>query len=199
MRQPDGSRNPFETATAIQKGLLELSLLWERVLPEQAQLAYLKHLRDLTQEQIALAFDRAAKECEFWPVPAVLRRLAGVETESGSSERQAREGLQWVLWRIRKHGTAGRPARGATIREATREHQAVYESIPCPTTPEPIRTTLEELGAGDVQAGVTLMAMHPLLERDPDAYDNLSFRLSATEKLEQRWLEAWRRANRGKR
>lgn len=187
-----------EAATAAHLTLL--ATCYERPFPNPVQELYLACLAELTEEQAITALSRATlEESRFFPPPARLRELGGCETENSRSEREAQDGLQWVLWRIRKHGTEGRPARGAMIRDATREHQAVYESIPCPTTPEPIRNTLEELGAGNVQAGVTLMAMHPLLDRDPDAYDNLSFRLSATEKLEQRWLEAWRRANRGKR
>lgn len=186
---------------AIPAAVVWLSAFFERPTPEAVQLAYLDRLQHLSSEQLQVAFSRAGTECKFWPSPAVLLDLAGVETPDQCSEREAREALEWVIWRIRRHGVESRCRQGALIREQGRDasgewHAAEYEQIPPPATPEPIRNALELLGAGDVQTGVRLIAQHPLLVDSLDEYPTLGLRLVAIEKLEARWIEAWRKVNR---
>lgn len=181
--------------------MLFLSAFFERPLTEEVQAAYSIALEDLAPEQLALAFSRASRESKFWPSPAVLRELAGIETPDQSSERQAREDLEWLLWFLRRHGIEGRPRHGACLQEAGRDgtgewQPALYELIPAPPIPERVRNTVAELGAGDGKVGVQLIASHPLLSKDLDEYPTLGLKLSAIEKLEARWIAAWKKANR---
>lgn len=180
--------------------LAALATCYERPFPPLVQGMYVETLAQLTDEQVIVALTRAQnEESKFFPPPARLRELADIETPDQCSERQAREGLDWVIWRIRKHGVEGRCRRGALLRSAGRDesgyHAEEWEQIPPPPTPDPIRSALEQLGAGDVEAGVKLIAEHPLV-RGADEYPSLGLKLSAIEKLEARWIEAWRKANR---
>jgi hypothetical protein len=128
--------------------------------------------------------------------------LAGVETADQCSEREALEGLRWVLARIRNHGIEGRPKRLGEKRAAGRGEdgeyrEAEYDYLPCPTTPVAIGFALSELGAGSVEAGVKLAALHPMLaEVAGNEAGSMGLTLAAIDKFEARWVAAWRRSNR---
>lgn len=165
---------------------------------ELDQLYYLG-LSDLTTQQFQQLPERVIRETEFWPTPAALRKLAGLETEGQRSEREGLEALSFVLQRIRRHGIEGRPKRGALIRAAGRDpdgkwQQEEYEEIPAPHVQPRIIAALEELGEGDLKAGVRQVARHPILLSENEDRQPLGLEISAIEKLERRWLDAWRRA-----
>lgn len=191
-----------EKLEGISQAIGLLSLGWERPLDKEGNtnLLYSEALEDLTAEQLAQAFSRAETELEFWPSPGKLRQLAGIETPPQFSERRAKEDLSFLVSVLRDHGIQGKPKNGALIQPEHRDEernfvQARYEKIPPPPLPDTVRNALAELGDGDRMEGAKLVAMHPMLSKDPDEYPTLNFKLSAIEKLEARWLEAWRRAN----
>lgn len=196
----------FETygreETTIQH-LAALASCFERPFPKLVQAMYLETLSGLTEEQVITALERAQhQEAKFFPPPARLKELAVDETPDQCSEREALDGMQWVIWRIRRHGVESRARNGALIRAQGRDeqgvwHEAEYEQIPPPPTPERVRNTLEEFGYGDVQTGVKMVAEHPLVKYDPDEYPTVGLRLVAIEKLEARWVQAWRKAAKG--
>jgi hypothetical protein len=215
----------FGREEGITRALTLLSLPYERPITQPEVFAlYRETVEDLTAERVITALARAQmEEGKFFPPPARLRELAGMEKPGQCSERLAREALQWVMWRIRNHGVEGMPKRGKslgvtnhrlrplemegklpreremseneadTLRRAAQEEQ--FEWIPCPVTPGPVRRALEEFGEGDVEAGVQLIALHPMLSKSRLDGVYLGLVVSAIEKLEARWHDAWVRAN----
>lgn len=189
-----------EVQQVIIRGMMELSVCWERALSEETFAVYLKYLSDLSPSQLETAFDRAGKECEFWPVPAVLRRLAGTETAAQYSERRALEDLSFLVEYIRKHGIEGRARNGVMIEPEHRDENrnlvpARFEKIPPPPIPDSVHNAVAEFGYGSQLDGVKAVAEHPALCKDPDLYANPGLKMAMVEKLEQRWIAAWRRAN----
>jgi hypothetical protein len=189
-------------ATAITRSLTALSMCFQqRVdLNELTFAVYVESLEMLEAEELALAFTMAQLEpWPYFPTPGELRKLAGVETSRQRSEREAREALQWLLRWLRKHTIEGRPTRGALLRPAGRDAdgkwlEEKYEWFPAPLIPDGTVAALKELGAGDAKSGCQLIAEHPVLAKDPDEYPSLGLKLAAADKLEARWLEAWRRS-----
>ncbi|MGP8269128.1 MAG: hypothetical protein ACLQLH_03595 [Terracidiphilus sp.] len=184
----------------LTKALTILSLFYERPVTKEVQEVYWEALEDLTPEQLAQAFSRVTLEQKFWPSPAVLRSLAGVETFDELRRKEAMDGLHWLLGLLRRHDVELRPTE-TVVTPAGRDgngkwREATYTLTPAPEIPDEIRATLSDLGCGDRKAGAELIARHPALSRNPDEYETLGFRLSAEEKLEARWLAAWRKVNR---
>jgi len=186
-----------EKGEAITQAVALLSLPYERPITEPAVFAlYQETLQDLTADQLVTAFTRAQmEESRFFPPPARLRQLAGCETPDQCSEREARDGLSWVMWRLRRFGIEGRSRKIVATAGIIGAIGAIGSIEECPPTPEPIRKALENLGEGDVERGVRLLAMHPMVQSyyvDAEQ-QGLGLTLSSIEKLERRWLEAWRR------
>ena len=200
-----------EEATTLTLGLL--AACYERPMDPAVFPLYLAALQDLTDEQVITALSRTAREeARFFPPPARLRELAGAETSLQRSEREAKDELNWLLFWIRQFSVEGRPKRGRCIREAgwtsddTTAPMGKFVRVPewqpaeyewTQPTPIPDRTkaALCELGGGEAYEGMKLLGAHPLLTSDKDEYPSLGLRLSAMEKLEARWIEAWRRTD----
>lgn len=163
---------------------------------------YVEIFEPLTEEMLIRMFSRAMRESDHFPSPSQLLSLAGVETLDQTSEREAREGLDWMLRTIRKHGVIGKAINGRLIREEWWEgalpgifHPAEYEKIPPPAIPEAVSRTLELLGAGSAEVGCRLLGEHPLLSKNPEDSLSISLKLAAIEKIEARWIAIWRKVN----
>jgi hypothetical protein len=187
---------------AITKALIWLSSFYERPITQEALAAYLSVLEEMTTDQLQVAFSQASRECKFFPPPAELRALAGLRTARQRSESEAREGLQWILEKIRIHGKSLGPIRGALIREGQRlsMHEFIqpeYEMIECPTPSPKICHTVEALGNGDKVDGMYQLAEHPgfVTKTDGD-YQSMGQRQAAIARFEERWLRTWEMANR---
>lgn len=154
---------------------------------------YADGLEMLTPEQLTTAFSRAELEQQFWPPVAVLRHLAGVPTTEEKNRAEAIEALDWVLAYLRKHGVEHRPTQGPT--------QASLRYMKPSAPPDNILRTCQQLGAGDGQAGLELMAKHPTLalRNGESGYENAGKLLWAQKDFEAMWVEAYRRANGGAR
>lgn len=79
-------------------------------LPSQREIStatiglYAEALEDISEEALTVAFARCARECAFFPVPAEIRRLAGITPEL-SPERRA--SLAWDETREHARGKLG--------------------------------------------------------------------------------------------
>jgi hypothetical protein len=188
----------FGREEGITRALTLLSLPYERPITQPEVFAlYRETVEDLTAEQVITALARAqTEEGKFFPPPARLRELAGMEKPGQCSDRLAREALQWVMWRIRNHGVGGVAKRGKSLGVSNeRPPEEQFEWIPCPVTPGPVRRALEEFGGGDVEAGVQLIALHPMLSKSRLDGFMMGPVVSAIEKVEARWHDAWVRTN----
>lgn len=191
-----------EKVEGICRSLVTLSLGYQQRLDldEATQALYVETLLDLTPEELALAFTRAQREsAKFFPSPAELLALVGLETSHQRSNREGLEALSFVIKRIRRHGISGAPRHGMKIRDAGRDsngawHPEEFEEIPAPHVSERIQRALEELGEGDIKAGVRQCARHPILQSETEERQSLGLEMAAIEKFERRWLDAWRRA-----
>ena len=66
---------------------------------------YLTAFADLSQEQIVLAFSRAATECKFFPTPATLREYAGLVVSGDPIAAEAKAELVRIVTAMRgPHG-----------------------------------------------------------------------------------------------
>jgi hypothetical protein len=150
-----------------------------------------------------LRFDDALQHClrtsAFRPDICDLREYLGLHSQP-LMERSGENALRWLLQVLRRHGVEMRTVNGKLIREKGRVdgvwHGDEYEQVPPPEIPAEILATLEILGMGDKKAGVELMARHPALSKNAEEYESLGLRLSAEEKLEARWMTAWKKVNR---
>ena len=52
--------------------------------------------------------------------------------------------------------------------------------------------SLLKFGDGSIDLAVSLMCQHPFFKRRDDEREGLNLELSAIERIEKRWLEAWR-------
>jgi hypothetical protein len=204
------SNSPKEEATI--NALAWLASFYERPMSKETFVAYLSVLEELSPYQLQVAFSQAARDCKFFPPASELLALAGYETAHHRSERIAREGLQWILEKIRKHGKNLAPINGNLIREGYYEepskdergrlrppigHPAEYEKIPCPPPSREICRTVEAIGNGDKEDGMWQLYEHPaFFKRTDGAFDSPGLRQAAIDRWEKRWLKAWEMANR---
>lgn len=78
----------------IAKALAPLSVAFDRELSEMMLEVYLVALVDLTSEQLGTAVSRAIRECDRFPVPAILRKLAGTQDGKSTKDRAMDAWLQ---------------------------------------------------------------------------------------------------------
>lgn len=119
--------------------------------------------------QLAQAFALAERDFSFMPVPAELRRLAGIHPDNAliATDRA----WKWVMEYLRDHGATGEPKPGKLRHEVDRI--VLEEETPAPEIPAEIRYTLEVLG-GTVRFGLErIQATEPVqfgwLRREFDA------------------------------
>lgn len=181
----------LEPDVALVTGIALMSQAYDRPLSREQQALYLEVLSDLSPEELQRALSRALQEEKFWPPPARLRALAGHSTVEERTETLAQHTLEWLMTRIRLHGTAGHPGGGEYRTEESGEGFArvrvcVREPRPAPPLTPIMQQALDYLG-GDL-AGMQLIAQHPALHGWEDGS------LWAAKEIEQRWREAYRRA-----
>jgi hypothetical protein len=187
----------LSVAQIITQSMEILAACHNRQLTEATVAVYLQALTDVPVVRVAEAFQVAVRESKFFPSPAHLRELAGMPTISQVSEAEADKVLRWLLWRIEKHGVDGHALRGKLIvgerRDGKEIVDAVYEKIPAPELSERVVAALEYLGYGSQARGMALLAEHPLWALGVADYPTVGLRLTAAEKIEARWLEAWKK------
>jgi hypothetical protein len=187
---------------AISASLLHLAETLERNLSKNALATYLAVLADLSQEQIVLAFSRAAMECKHFPVPALLRDFASIGEPVAAEAKQeliriiqAMRGahgpkLKPILGKL-KYGTENCP------RNAKGEIVAYCDAERAPSTLFPLsrraEAALVRLGWGDRTTGIALIAESPIVSggtaEDGEFQTN---RLRAGDELLAKWTAAYR-------
>lgn len=179
---------------AVHKAMVYLSLAFDRPLTKEMLMVYAEALADLTGTELQTAFSRAMTEETFWPAPAKLRSLSGRNNFDAVVKLLATATLDWLIERIRKHGVRGTPAGG------------VYEDSLHPDTGAPVRRVIKApqdapaltpameralAYLGGTELGLGLIALHPALS----GWSSES--MFTAEKIERRWLDAYRLAYRG--
>jgi hypothetical protein len=139
---------------------------------------YWMGLSDLSQDQIAKLGTLVLKETNFWPSPGRLRELLGLPTAAELEEREAAEGLRSVLASLRP------VARDPRRRDVWMAKAILME--------DRIGRTLARFGSGDVECAVRVLCQHPTFAGRDAERESLGLELSAIEKLERRWLAAWK-------
>ncbi len=81
---------------AIVMALTRLASLTKATPEAGLLLAYADNLLDLTPEQLTASFERAERECEFFPTVPQLRRFAGEARERLAAERAAEAARKWA-------------------------------------------------------------------------------------------------------
>lgn len=90
------------------KSLTSLAALFNRPLTREVTEAYCNALSDLTPEALARGFSRAMTECESFPPPATLRKLAGA-LRTASDDTPVEVAWHAVLRAIRSVGVYSSP------------------------------------------------------------------------------------------
>lgn len=145
--------------------------------------------KHLTPEQILALAEKAVEECEFWPNPARLLRLAGIpseeqkkEADNTQTEKDALDGLAWflkVLRGFRHESTETRIKRMGELK------------VP-PLSEKTWVKTLVKFGGGNLDSGVELLLQHPSLRQNGDEVSGFGLDLNSVQKCEQRWVKCWR-------
>lgn len=75
-----------------------LAITWNEPMADERQFQYARHLSDLSEEQLRVAFNRAVRECNKFPSVAELRALA-----TGSTVKQQLDVEAMVAWDTANH------------------------------------------------------------------------------------------------
>lgn len=150
----------------------------------------------MTKEQVILACSLAAEECEFFPTPAVLRRLAKIPTMAKLTRDEAIAGLVQVLTLMRgDHGPTLKEIGGRFVDrdEDGNLLDTAYRtaSMPAPKFSTAIEAAIEDVGLGDRAEGLRALT---LILNGPDTAEGGTWHAGEVRRLEQRWLEAYGRA-----
>lgn len=135
---------------------------------------------ELKPEKIEALIPIALSQTDFWPSPARLLRLAGVPNREERIETEAAHALERVMLEVAK-----------VARDDLKRRRLVDE-IEATAPNERTTRALRIFGGGDLNAAMILMSQHPRLKRSDDEREGLGLELSSIEKLERRWLNAWK-------
>jgi hypothetical protein len=136
---------------------------------------------ELKPEEIVKLIPRAVKEAKFWPSPAVLLGLAGILTGEEKQQREAGDALLKVLNSLKPVRSDPRRLDLWLVEADARRSQG-----------DRIVLALERFGAGDIRTAVEMLLLHPRLRGSSFEAESMGLELVAIEKLERRWLTAWK-------
>lgn len=153
-------------------------------------------LAGMTKEQVIQACSLAAEECEFFPTPAVLRRLAHIPTSAQLERDEAIAALVQVLtlmrgphgWTLKEIGGrfVDRDDGGNLLETAHRT-----ASTPAPKFSAATEAALVDVGLGDRAEGLRALS---LILSGPDSAEGGTWHAGEVRRLEQRWLDGYARA-----
>ena len=169
---------------AAVKNLLSVICLTHRAEPtKELEEIYWLGLSDLTTDQISKLALLVVRQTKFWPSPAVLREMVGLPTAEQVVESNALAGLSTLLKALRMFITWEPLKRDKWLEELSAQKD------------DPIRKTLIQFGNGNLECAINLICLHPALRRGDEEPEALGLELNAVQKLEQRWIAAWRNVN----
>lgn len=148
---------------------------------EMLEIYFLALSTELSPERIEELIPIATKGCEFWPSPARLLRLAGVLTTEEQIERDCAGALVEVLDTI-----AICHASRDDIKRRTMADQVDPDSS--------MGRILVKIGSGSILGALDMLSQHPRFSHGQER-EGMGLELSSIEKLEKRWLQAWREVN----
>lgn len=152
-------------------------------------------------DRFEAAYKFALKTSKFRPDISELYTAAGISLQA-PVESEALAELRRLIEAIRFHGPRMSPKRGNLIRDRDEDGRLLtvpeYEMIPPPAPSIAVRAALEDLGLGDVMAGLDVISRHPALNPPPRNQDGdgseHSFRNRLAQDLERQWVQAYMRA-----
>jgi len=140
-------------------------------------------LSDLSMEQIGRLMLMVPREADSWPNPAQLRRWLGLPAIEEQQEQEAGAVLREILEVIQGESLAFDSARRQAWLAGARSHASGRKW-----------RALAIFGGGSVTSGIELLCLHPRFLRQEDRREVLGLELNSIERLERRWLAAWREA-----
>jgi hypothetical protein len=180
------------TKTMVRDLVSWLCLLHNREQREIMDELYWRALSDLTVGQMSQLATLVLKETEFWPSPARLRRLVGIQTQEEREkqaaeveQRGAKEGLEQLLRSLRPYS-----------RDAQRRTKWIAGLKEQPLAEDPITKALVQFGGGNLETGVEMLCLHPTFKRSDEESESLGLIMNTIDKAEKRWIAAWHEANR---
>jgi hypothetical protein len=140
-------------------------------------------LSDLTMSRVPLLTEKIRKETKFWPPPARLRELAGLPDPEQGAQEVALAGLQRVLDSMRM----ARVHKDGIARDKWTDEAHVRGD-------PKITAVLTKFG-GTFACAIDILISHPQLLDGSEQGESLGLTLSSIEKLEKRWIAAWKAVN----
>lgn len=129
------------------------------------------------------------KECKFWPSGAELLRLAGVPTAEEKIEHEAKDTLVNILDNLKETRVyCDNQARDMWVVGVPKNGCLPISMI----STEKILPVLVRFGGGSLDGAVEILIQHPRFRSREEDVPGLGFDLSAMDKLEKRWLAAWK-------
>lgn len=164
-------------------------------------------LSSMTKDQMIRACCLAAEDCTFFPAPAELRRLAGLQTSAQRARDEALKALRRVIEAQTAHGPLLRHNLGGEpdleARDADGRVPLVTPRKPRiapPTFCERTEAILVDLGMGKRSAGLLAVSVHLSLVDEDERKGWNAFELATAAResgrMEQRWTEAWTKGER---
>jgi hypothetical protein len=141
---------------------------------------WLKTLDEIGEERFDAALTQALESSTFRPTIAEIRRYASAPSEP-PFEVEAKEAFAKLIAQMRHHG-----------RKLTNRGNPPKDP-PLPLV-RIVADTVEDMGYGDIRAGLEAIWAHPALDlvRPPSELDELeSFRAVAGEKIERKWVKLY--------
>jgi hypothetical protein len=153
-------------------------------------------LAGMTKDQVILACSLAAEECEFFPTPAVLRRLAKIPTSGQIDRDEAIATLTQVLTLMRgSHGWTLQEIGGRFVDRDAKGNllDTAYRTAPTPAPKFSAQTeaAIVDVGLGERADGLRALS---LILAGPDSAEGGTWHAGEVRRLEQRWFEAYGRA-----
>lgn len=197
MQNPDGENKP-SAALSESKKLLSAKLWCNQQLataemmkpsPPLDDLArgltvelWAKTLMEIGEERFYAALQQTLETCTFRPDIAEIRKFAGIPVVY-PVEREAKDEFAKLIKLQRHHGW----------KLTNRGNPPIEPPLPLPRM---LADVIEDMGYGDIRAGLEAIWAHPALDlvRDSRELDELeSFRAIAGEKIERKWVEFYTR------
>ena len=119
----------------------------------------------------------------------MLLRLAGVPTQEERAEQEAMSALRLLLDNLKATRVfCDHDRRDAWIKEVPERGILPISGEPA----EKILAAMVRFGGGSLDGAMELLVQHPRYRRSEDEPSGLGFDLSAVDKLEKRWVAAYR-------
>lgn len=148
---------------------------------------YSELLERVGQQRFSEAYKTVLKTSKFRPDISELYEAAGVQVLNPHHEAALAD-LKLVIDRLRIHG----PKRDKSWVDVNDRSKGIRHAD---TLPESAQRALLEVGWGDMKAGLAWVWQLPCLDSVREGDEELPFR--SQDKLEQRWVQAWIKAQKG--